>query len=89
MKSSCECTELKIRNILLENALGTEQELPQKFESSSHIYSYELGKALQRLSIVENKLKLVRNRFQFLRAGFSGFSNDLNMAIDSTVFNSN
>jgi hypothetical protein len=80
---------LKIRNILLENALVTEQELRQKFESSSHIYSYELGKALERLSIVENRLKLVRNSFQFLKAGFSGFSTDLNMAIDSTVFNSN
>jgi hypothetical protein len=80
---------LKIRNILLENALVTEQELRQKFESSSHIYSYELGKALERLSIVENRLKLVRNSFQFLKAGFSGFSTDLNMAIDSIVFNSN
>ncbi len=80
---------MKIRNILLENALVTEQELRQKFESSSHIYSYELGKALERLSIVENRLKLVRNSFQFLKAGFSGFSTDLNMAIDSTVFNSN
>jgi len=89
LESSCECTELKIRNILLENALVTEQELRQKFESSSHIYSYELGKALERLSIVENRLKLVRNSFQFLKAGFSGFSTDLNMAIDSTVFNSN
>ena len=89
MESSCECTELKIRNILLENALVTEQELRQKFESSSHIYSYELGKALERLSIVENRLKLVRNSFQFLKAGFSGFSTDLNMAIDSIVFNSN
>jgi hypothetical protein len=39
--------------------------------------------ALERLNAVEAKLKLIRNSFNFLRAGFAGFSTDLNMAIDS------
>ena len=74
---------------MLERELGAERELRQKFESSSHIYSYELKMALERLNAVESKLKLIRNSFNFLRAGFSGFSTDLNMAIDSFGSNSN
>jgi DNA polymerase III sliding clamp (beta) subunit (PCNA family) len=85
LESNCECTELKIRNIILENFLETEQILRQKFEASSHIYSFELQQALDRLSMVENKLRMLRTSFQFLNAGISGFSSDLNMAIDSIV----
>jgi hypothetical protein len=35
--------------------------------------------------MVENKLRMLRTSFQFLNAGISGFSSDLNMAIDSIV----
>jgi tRNA1(Val) A37 N6-methylase TrmN6 len=80
---NCECAELQDRNTVLEIALANEQELRRKYESSSHIYSYELGKAMARLAAAEAKLKQVRNSFQFLRAGFTGFSTDLNNAIDS------
>ena len=83
MEPLCECSELKIKNIMLERQLGEEQELRRKFESFSHVYSYELKMALERLNAVEAKLKLIRNSFNFLRAGFAGFSTDLNMAIDS------
>jgi hypothetical protein len=83
----CDCTDLRSRNLELEKALAAEKETRRKFESASHVYSYELGKALSRLSACEAKLKLVRNSFQFLRAGFDGFSTDLNIAIDSVGSN--
>jgi hypothetical protein len=41
--------------------------------------------ALDQLAMVENKLKMLRNSFQFLNAGVSSFSSDLTMAIDSIV----
>jgi hypothetical protein len=83
---TCECHEvssLKAKNINLKLALVEEKKKSQKFEASSNIYAFELGKALKRLSNAEEKLKIVSNSFQFLRAGVSGFSTDLNMAIDS------
>jgi hypothetical protein len=86
---NCECAELRNRNSGLEKALANEQVLRRKLESSSHIYSFELGKAMARLAAAEAKLKLVRNSFQFLRAGFSGFLTDLNNAIDSFGSNVN
>ena len=85
MEPTCECVDLKIRNIILENSLESEKHLREKFEASSHIYSYELRMALDRLAMVENKLKMLRNSFQFLNAGVSSFSSDLTMAIDSIV----
>jgi hypothetical protein len=83
----CDCSELRSRNLELEKALAAEKEIRRKFESSTHIYSYELGKALARLSASEAKFNLVRNSFMFLRAGFDGFSTDLNLAIDSIASN--
>ena len=85
----CDCSELKVRNAELEKALAAEQESRRKFESSSHVYSYELGRALARLSASEANLKILRNSFQFLRAGFAGFSADFNLAIDLIGCNNN
>ena len=87
----CDCHELsKLRanNSHLESALSEEREKRMKFEASSNVYAFELEKALKRLSNAEKKLKIVRNSFQFLRAGVSGFSTDLNMAIESFETNS-